>query len=184
MVLIDESGLLLSPLVRRTLAPRGQTPILHVPGGHRDKVSVIAGLTLSPRARQLNLYFHTNAEHYFNNVRVADFLRDLLRQVRGPVIVVWDNGPNHKGDPIREMLAAYPRLELEWLPPYAPELNPVEQLWGHLKLGMLVNFTPPDVEILDRHATHHLFQAKAQSQRLRSFYAATPLTISRRTGTS
>lgn len=184
MVLIDESGVLLSPLVRRTLAPRGQTPILHVPAGHRHKVSVIAGLTLSPRARQLNLYFQTDPDHYFNNVGVAEFLRHLLRHLRGQVIVVWDNGPNHKGNPIREVRAAYPRLDVEWLPPYAPELNPVEQLWNHLKYGALVNFTPPDVQTLDRHVTHHLFRAKTQSQRLRSFYAATPLGLPRRTGTS
>jgi transposase len=183
VVLIDESGVFLSPLVRRTLAPRGQTPILHVPGGHRDKVSVMAGLALSPCARQLNLYFHTHPQHYFNNVRVAAFLRHLLRHLRGDVIVVWDNGTNHKGEPIREVRAAYPRLDIEWLPPYAPELNPVEQLWGHIKYGALANFTPPDVTTLDRHVTHSLFQAKARSQRLRSFYAATPLALPKRTGT-
>lgn len=183
MVLIDESGVLLSPLVRRTLAPRGQTPILHVPGGHRDKVSAIAGLTLSPCARQLNLYFHTEPYTYLNNVAVADFLRDLLRHLRGQVIVVWDNGPNHKGDPIRAVRADYPRLDIEWLPPYAPELNPVEQLWNCLKYQRLVNFTPPDVETLDRHVTHHLFRLKADGQRLRSLYAATPLSLPKRTET-
>jgi hypothetical protein len=52
LVLIDESGFLLSPLVRRTLAPRGQTPVLKTWGGHRERVSAIAALTISPRRRQ------------------------------------------------------------------------------------------------------------------------------------
>jgi len=47
--LIDESGFLMSPLVRRTLAPEGQTPILKTKGTHRERVSVTAALTLSPR---------------------------------------------------------------------------------------------------------------------------------------
>ena len=46
---------------------------------------------------------------------------------------LWDNGPNHKGDPLRAVRAAYPRLDIEWLPPYAPELNPVERVWLYLR---------------------------------------------------
>ena len=59
LVLIDESGFLLSPLVRRTLAPRGQTPVLKTWGGHRERVSATAALTISPRRRRLGLYFCT-----------------------------------------------------------------------------------------------------------------------------
>lgn len=180
-MLIDESGILLNPLVRRTLAPRGQTPILRVPGGRRKKVSVIAGLSLSPRAHQLGLYFRTYPDAYINAAATANFLRELLRHLRGKVIVVWDNGPNHKGDPIRAVRAAYPRLDIEWLPPYAPELNPVEHLWTHLKHQQLVNFTPPDTPTLDDAVTEKLIDAKFDADRLRGFYAATPLTLPERT---
>src|SRR5207253_4225437 len=55
IVFDDESGLLLNPLVRRTLAPKGKTPTLIVRGRHRQKVSLIAGLTLSPRRSHRNL---------------------------------------------------------------------------------------------------------------------------------
>src|SRR5262249_44854923 len=149
IVLIDESGVLLNPLVSRSLAPRGQPLILRVPGGHREKVSAIAGLSLSPHARRLGLYFETYPDRHITSVQTAAFLRDLLRHLRGPVIVVWDNGPMHKGEPIRRVLADYPRLTVEWLPPYAPELNPVEHLWNHVKYGQLANFTTDDVEVLD-----------------------------------
>jgi len=174
-VLIDESGVLLSPLVRRSLAPRGQTPILPVPGGHRRKVSAIAGLSLSPRRRRLGLYFQTHPDQHIRNYEVVRFLRDLLRHLRGRVIAVWDNGPMHKGDPIRAFLARNRRLQIEWLPPYAPELNPVEALWNHIKYGQLANFAAPDVETLDTAVTDCLVNAKFDSDMLRSFYKATPL---------
>jgi len=183
-VLIDESGVLLNPLVRRTLAPRGQTPILKVKGGRHEKVSVIAGLSLSPRTRRLGLYFQTHPRSYLNNQRTADFLRELLRHLRGPVIAVWDNGPAHKGDAIRQVLADYPRLDLEWLPSYAPELNPVEQLWNHVKRGQLANFTTTDAEALDEVVTDLLCDTKFDPDRLRSFYAATPLKLPKRTRTT
>jgi transposase len=182
IVLIDESGVLLSPLVRRSLAPRGSPLILRVPGGHRKKISVIGGLSLSPRARRLGLYFQTHRDRYITNIQTAAFLRDLLRHLRGRVIVVWDNGPTHKGDPIRRVLADYPRLRVEWLPTYAPDLNPVEQLWNHIKYGQLANFTTDDVEELDEVVMDLLCEAKYDPVRLHSFYNNTPLTF--RNGTA
>jgi transposase len=182
IVLIDESGVLLTPLVRRTLAPRGETPILAVPGGPRDKVSVIAGLSLSPVAQRPGLYFRTFPNAYVTTPDTADFLRDLLRHLRGNVIVVWDRGPIHRGDPIRRVLAAYPRLTLESLPAYAPELNPVEQLWNHIKYGRLANLTAPDAHVLDDLVVECLIDAKFDPQRLRGFYSATPLGLPERTG--
>jgi transposase len=93
--------------------------------------------------------------------------------LRGEVIVVWDNGPNHKGEPLRELRAAYPRLDIEWLPPYAPELNPVELLWNCLKYQRLVNFTPPNLE--------NLAAIKFDQDRLKTVYAGTPLQLPERT---
>jgi len=171
----------LSPLVRRTLAPRGETPILEVKGGGREKVSVIAGLSLSPVAHRLGLYFETYPNAYINNQGTADFLRELLRHLRGKVIVVWDNGPVHKGEPIRRVLQNYPRLSVEWLPPYAPELNPVEQLWNHIKYNELANFTTTDAWALDEDVTEVLIEAKLNQGRLGSFYAGTPLRLPDRT---
>jgi putative transposase len=175
IVLIDETGLLLNPLVRRTLAPCGQTPSLPVTGGTHRKVSVIAGLSLSPIAHHLGLYFRTVADGYFNNVGVADFVRELLRHLRGKVIVVWDNGRMHKGDPIRQLLADYPRLSLAYLPPYAPDLNPVEQLWNYLKYGQLANYVPQHLQQLDDRVVEILVDAKFDPGRLQSCYNNTPL---------
>ena len=76
----------------------------------------------------------------------------------------------HKGDAIRQVLHDYSRLQLEKLPPYAPELNPVEYLWDHLKYGTLPNFTPDDVFQLDSVLCHHLNHSKHDHRCLQGFY--------------
>jgi hypothetical protein len=120
-VLIDESGFFLNPLVRRTWARKGKTPVLRTFGGHRDKVSVVAALSVAPGRRRTGLYFHADAQHCIGAPTIVAFLREVLRHLRGPVIVLWDGGTNHKGPLIRELLARYPRLQLEPLPTYAPQ---------------------------------------------------------------
>jgi transposase len=175
LVLIDESGFLMSPLVRRTLSPRGTTPVLRPRAKHREKVSVAAALTFSARRYRLGLYWKTYPRSFVNAERTAEFLRGVLRRIPGAVIVVWDGGPMHKGDPIHQVLADFPRLSLERLPPYAPELNPVEYLWNHLKYGQLANFVPDDVFQLDDVIRQHLSHARRSPKRLASFVKASGL---------
>ena len=177
LVLIDESGFLLSPLVRRTLAPRGKTPVLKTWGGHRERVSVMGALTISPRRHRLGLYYRTYPKVFVNQERAADFLRALLTRLRGSVTVVWDGGPMHKGDAIRAVLHDFPRLTLEKLPPYTPELNPVEYLWNHLKYGALPNFMPDDIFHLDGVLKQRLRRAQQSAHRLRSFFKQSGLPI-------
>lgn len=139
---------MLSPLVRRTLAPKGKTPKLLV-RGHRQKVSVVAALTLSPLRRRVGLYFRTIVNGSFSGASIAAFLRQLLRHLRGRVIVVWDRWNGHRGPDVRAVLADHSRLQLVSLPAYAPVLNPVEHLWSHLKWGSLCNFAAKDADELD-----------------------------------
>ena len=155
-MLIDESGFFLHPLVRRTWARRGETPVLRSWGRHRDKVSVVAALTVAPTLRRLGLYWLADAENYVTAETMVKFLRNLLQHLRGRVIVVWDGGSSHKGPLIRALCARQPRLHLERLPAYAPDLNPVEQVWSHLKYGRLPNFVPRHVRHLDRVVRSHL----------------------------
>jgi putative transposase len=161
--------------LRRTLAPEGLTPRLSVPAGHRHRLSVIAALSVSPIRQHFGLYFRTQPDGYFKNTDVADFLRDLLRHLRGRVIVVWDNGSMHRGPAIRDVLKAHPRLSIEHLPPYAPEFNPVEQLWNHLKYGQLANYVAPDIATLTEKVTTFLTNAKTDTAHLENCYKHTPL---------
>jgi hypothetical protein len=174
-VLIDETGLLLNPLVRRTWAPRGKTPVIGGDGGHRKKVSVIGAVSVSPVAGHTGLYFSTLPDGYFTAESVADFLRDVLRHLRGKVVVVWDGGPNHKGPVIREFLKRNRRLTLERLPAYAPDLNPVETVWSWLKYGQLANHVPAGIPELDDEIVERLVELKFHPTLLRSLWDGSDL---------
>ena len=175
LVFEDETGFLLLPLVHRTLAPRGRTPVLRHRARHRDKVSVAAALTLSPSQGHVNLYYRTYPNACVNNVAYAKFLRGLLRHVPGPVVLVHDRGNMHKGNPVRDLCRDFPRLDLNMLPAYAPELNPPEHLWNFEKDKELANFVPHDVHELNGVVCDRLQRVKRDQQRLRTFFAATHL---------
>lgn len=144
-------------------------------GRHRDKVSTIAAISVAPHRRRLGLYWRTDPEHYIDAAGVARFLRDLLRRLRGKVIVVWDGGSNHKGPLVRDLLAQYPRLHLERLPGYAPDLNPVEMIWSYLKYGLMANFVPRHVRHLDRVVRDHLSDLGARPALIRSLWSGSKL---------
>ena len=76
---------------------------------------------MAPGWRRTGLYFHADAQHTIGAPAIVVFLCEVLGHLRGRVIVLWDGGTNHKGPLIRELLARYPRLELEPLPTYAPQ---------------------------------------------------------------
>jgi transposase len=151
VIFVDESGLLMAPLVRRTWAIRGQRPILRQRGRHREKVSVTGAYWWAPGRREsLGWIYETLPDAYYNSERTAAFLEVLMRKVPERMIVVWDGGNMHKGDPIREAVERFcPRLHLEKLPPYAPKINPVEQVWSWLKYSRLCNSAPQDAAELN-----------------------------------
>lgn len=161
--------------MRRTWAPRGRTPALIGFGRHRDKVSTIAAISVAPRRRRVGLYWRTDPAHYVDAGGVVAFLRGLLRHLRGKVVVVWDGGSNHKGPLIRELLRRYPRLHLERLPGYAPDLNPVEMIGSYLKYGLMANFVPRHVKHLDRVIRGHLTELGKKPALIRSLWAGSKL---------
>jgi transposase len=178
LALIDESGLMMAPLLRRTWAPRGQTPTLVQGGAHRKKVSVAAAIWLSPLRDHLGLYFHTLADGYFDNWYMTAFREAMLRDLSGRFVVVWDGGTMHKGEPIRELEAHFAdRLSLERLPAFAPVLNPVEVLWSWLKYSRLNNFAPRDPSDLDGRVIAELTAIRDDQSFLRSLFHASELPI-------
>lgn len=175
----DEAGFLLLPLVRRTLAPRGHTPVLRHRGRHRGKVSVAAALTLSPARGHVGLHYQTFPGGHVNAPAYAAFLRRVLRRCPAsrPLVVVHDRGNMHRGDPVRELCGDFGpgRLDLNFLPPYAPEFNPTEHLWNFEKDKELCNYVPLGVPELDSTVRCRLDHVRRDQNRLRSFFAATPL---------
>jgi transposase len=137
---IDESGFYPLPSVVRTYALVGQTPILRE-WWTREHLSAISAL--SPEGK---LYFHCQ-DRALNSDDVVAFLEHLRREVPGPMVVIRDGAPIHRSHTIQEFLAngAAQRRHLERLPAYAPELNPGEGLWAHLKGVELRNICCVDI---------------------------------------
>jgi len=163
------------PLVRTTWARCGHTPALFHRAHQRDKVSVTAALTLSPHRGHLGLYYQTFPDTYVDAELYTFFLRRLLRQIRGPMMLLHDGGNMHKGPLVSELSNDFPRLEINRLPPYAPELNPVEPLWGHAKNEELANFAPLDTDQLEQTVSDFLDKVRNDQDRLRSFFTAAEL---------
>lgn len=172
---IDETGLLMQPLVRRTWAPRGQTPVMDCWSRHK-RLSVIGALTLAPRRRRIGLYFSVYESNITAEV-TEQFVRHLQRQVRRPLVVILDRWSVHRK--AAKALEADPknRFDIQWLPPYAPELNPVEYLWSHTKYADLANLVPEDLLELEIELEWSITQTQWQPKLLRSFFHAAKLTI-------
>jgi transposase len=151
IIFVDESGFYLLPMVVRTYAPRGQTPVLRVKLT-RDHLSAIGGITEKGRI------FMQMQERAYQAEDVVRFLRLLLRKVSGKLLVIWDGSPIHRAKAIKAFLARREgkRVHLERLPGYAPELNPQEQVWNLLKRRELKNLCCRDLT----HLGQELVRAK------------------------
>jgi hypothetical protein len=125
----------MAPLVRRTWAPRGETPILRQRTRSRQKVSAAGVVTISPQRRRLGLYVALYPNANITAAVLVGFLRALRRHVRGPLILIWDRLATHRAHSMKAFLDHCPQLRTVLLPPYAPELNAVEYVWGYLKGG-------------------------------------------------
>jgi len=76
----------------------------------------------------------------------VDFLSHLLRHLSGKLLVVWDRLPAYRAGVVSDFIRTQRGwLAIEWLPEYAPDLNPVEYIWGHWKKHELPNFCPHDL---------------------------------------
>jgi transposase len=173
VLFLDETGLMLRPLVRRTWAPKGERPVMYC-WDRRDRLSVIAGLTLSARRRRLGLYFAVHER----NVRTAEveaFVRRVRRQVGRNLIIVLDRLPAHRSAANR--MSEDGRFKFEWLPAYAPDLNPVEPTWSQTKYADLANYVADDVLDLQIETELSLEQTRGDQALLRSFFQAARLEL-------
>lgn len=168
----------MAPLVRRSWAPRGQTPVLTQRGRSRRKVSVIAALTISPRRHRVRSYFGLLPDANYDGEAIRHFLQQLTRSQRGPIDLIWDRLPAHRGGPVGRWLARErPRVHAHLLPGYAPELNPVELIWSYAKMNTLANFAPAETDELLHRTQCALLRIAANQPLLRSFIRHCPLSL-------
>lgn len=159
---------MLQPTVRRTWAPRGKTPVLRCWHRH-DRLSVISAITVSPQRRRLGLYFDI-LDHNINTDDFETFVARLLKKIRTPITLVIDRWQVHRAGARRLEARFGNRVNIEWLPAYAPDLNPDEQVWNHTKYADLANFTPHDVTHLGTSIAQSIRNLQTNQSLLRSFF--------------
>jgi transposase len=167
---------MLQSVLRRSWSPRGKTPI-HVQSQSHQRISVISAITLSPQRKRLNAHFRLHT-HNIKSADVLAFLEGLRRIIRGKIILIMDNWNVHKAKSIQRFLAQHRNtIIVKWLPTYAPQLNPVEQLWSHSKYSDLNNTAPSDVQELESLVDDSLNRTRTQQRLLRSFFVKPKLVI-------
>ena len=178
IVFLDESGFQLNPSVRRTLAPRGRTPVLEA-WDRRDRISAISCVTLSPVRARPGLYFDLlPVNRTVHAEEVVGFLRELRRQLRGPFTVVWDRHKIHsRAKAVTAYLAEHPEIAVEDLPAYAPQLNPDEWVWGWTKYGRLGNLAAWDTDQLWNWVIDALVELKFRPDLLNAFIQDADLSL-------
>lgn len=166
----------MAPLVRRSWSVRGHTPVLRQRGRCYQKVSAIAALCIAPTRDRIALYFRLHQDTNINAERAMNFLEHLQRQLRTPIVLIWDRFQAHKGELLNECVL--PRsAHLQYLPPYAPELNPVEYLWAYLKTNPLANDPILDLHLLAHRTRCAAYSVQRRPELLRSFLRHTGLPL-------
>lgn len=128
---------------------------------HWDQLSLIAGMHFTGVCFRLH-------EGAIAKEQLVEFLKALLAHLRRPLLILWDSSRPHRSNLVRDYVAASAgRIQLHFLPGYAPDLNPVEFLWGWLKRHALANFCAEDFADL-RHTT----RSKLKSAQRRSVIIA------------
>jgi len=169
LVFIDESGFMLSPVRIRSYAPRGQTPVIKVTDPH-GRISVIAAITVSPVRQRANLIYSLSSDNAnFNSQAVEKFLSQIFKRILNPITILWDSIPIHGSNSVKDFLNGYPGIVNENFPPYAPELNPVDRVWGYIKHGRLANYAPDGLTQLRSKVKQELSALKKKSYLLHAF---------------
>jgi transposase len=171
LILVDESACYLLPGVVKTYGPRAQTPVLDEWQTH-DHLSVMGGVT--PQGKVDSMVRPKS----LNGLHSIEFLIHLGRLAGDRSLVIWDGSPIHRRAEVKEFVAeAGDALRLEPLPPYAPDLNPVEWLWRHLKEVEMRNLTCLDLDqlLLELHLA--LGRVRQKPRLFQSFFEGAGLEV-------
>ncbi len=166
----DEFGFSFLEDLAPTWAPRGQRPILRRVTKDRRAVSTAVGLTMSGKIYQ---------RHYAGGLKskqVVQALEHLRRYLPKGFVLVWDRGKIHRSAETNVYLAAHPEIVVEWLPPYAPELNPEEYCHGNVK-QRLKNATPVDAKEIRQLLNRGFARLRRRPDLLLSFIHEAGLTV-------
>jgi transposase len=172
LVFVDESGFYLLPARVRTYAPRGKPPTLRVLET-RDHLSVMSAITAQGQL------FTMVRDDSLTSVESIRFLKHLLTQLDRKLMVIWDGSPIHRSKEVKAYLAdgATKHIHLERLPPYAPDLNPDEGVWNHLKYVELRNVCCLNLGHLQHQLDLAVTRLRRRPHLIQSFFAGAGLDI-------
>jgi transposase len=170
IVFVDESGFSQRPARKRTWAPRGQTPVLEF-NFNWKRISAIAGVSF------YELWFALH-EGTIRAPQVIEFIQQLQARIGKQLLLVWDGLRPHTSRAVQAFLESLGgAVRVERLPAYAPELNPVEFLWGYLKNHHLANLTPDSLWKLSKAARNALFKAQKRPSVIAAFWVQAELIL-------
>jgi transposase len=176
IVFEDESGISLNPSVRRTWAPRGKTPVVRAHLNWK-RLSMAAAIAYRPGGAARVVF--SSCPGSYDTEALIEFISELhaeLGEVK--VTLIWDGLTSHRSKKMRAFLAQQRRwLVTERLPAYAPELNPVEALWGNLKATELANLFVDTIGELDLAAEKGIARVCEESHPAWSFLRHTGLLL-------
>lgn len=170
IVFIDESGLSERPTRVKTWGLKGRTPTLQYSFSWKQ-LSLIAGVSF------WRIYFR-----FFNGTikapQLVEFLKALVATIKGRLLVIWDGLPAHRSRVVREYVESLNgHIVLERLPGYAPELNPVEYLFGYTKQRELANLCRDTIAEVRRYATRRLKSIERRPTLIRAFWKQAELAL-------
>jgi len=132
-------------------------------------LSVAGGLT--PRKFYFRLY-----PAAIKKEQVLDFLQALLRHLPEPLLLIWDRLPAHRSRLVQDYITSLDGwIHQEFLPPYAPELNPVEYIWAYWKQHELPNVCPKDYGELSEAARRTLRRMRRRPRLVTAFWKQSSL---------
>jgi transposase len=163
---LDEAGVRSDTTLGRTWAPKGETPELRT-SGRRQQVNAISAVN------ELGAFWFEVYSGRLNASAFIDFLKRFLRYRRRRVILVVDGHPSHRAKSVAKYVQTMKgRLELHFLPPYAPDLNPDEFVWAHLRKHGTSKTPLREDESLWVRVENDLAKIKSQPKLIRSFFHA------------
>ena len=177
LVFIGESAFLMAPLVRRVWAPRGAAPIVRQRARPHRKASVAGALRAAPGRDRARLCFRLRRGANANARRAVALLAQSDRQPGAPFAVAWDRLRAHRAIVARESPATHPHVRRAFLPPSAPELDPIECLWGCLKTNPMANPAIPGIDELADVARSHAGSIQRRFDSLKSLVRHSPLSL-------
>jgi transposase len=178
IVFIDEAGFMMEPLVRRTWARRGHRPVLRVSDEPHGRISVIGAMTIRLKPREFGFLFHLLPDNAnFRGDSVARFLAHLHSNLGGHITLLWDSIRIHSAEPVNTYLSAHRTITVELLPLYAPELNPVENIWSYVKYNRLSNYFPYTLAELRKRVRSEFFRLQKKPDLLESLFRHTGLSL-------